>query len=60
MSFSAAAVYAQPLVRHGTGQDADCDPYPAPIPTAVITNLDTPSEWRLATAVETNLCSEIE
>lgn len=60
MSFSAAAVYAQPMVQRAGGPGGDCDPYQRPPPSAVVTDLDTATTWRDATAIDTNLCSEIE
>ena len=60
MSFSCAAVHAQPLLTAGPPDPGgDCDPYTMPSPTAVVTDLDATLVWSDGVAVETNLCSEI-
>lgn len=47
------------FVESTGGEVGECAPYTYPIPTAVITDLDSFIVYPTETAVETNLCSEI-
>lgn len=60
MSFSSAAVYAQPRVQRSVDPDeGECGTYSYPNPSVVVTDLDAAIAWHDAAAVDTNLCSEI-
>lgn len=58
--YASVAVYNQALpVITGPGPGGDCADYYRPTPTAVITDLVDAIVAVVATAVDTNLCSEI-